>query len=232
MKLFGEGMMITFTEVARDLEDEFNEWYNREHLDERIDLPGFRRARRYEAIDARNKYMSTYECGIPGDIGSPTYLDVLSRPSDWSKQIMPNFTKWHRMVGRVIADASHGMGAFLALARFHPDPDRTAETEAWLSGGILDDIAKRERLVGACAIAVELDLDTRMTRAFGQEPDPGQIPEWGVLIEGTDPDAVRAAAQDALGAQIADLAAPGTTPVFETWRFLYGNQRLSDDEKS
>lgn len=69
-----------------------------------------------------------------------------------------------------------------------------------------------------------------MTRAFGQEPDLGQIPEWGVLIEGTDPDALRAAAQDAPGAQIAELAAPTTTPVFETWRFLYGNQRLSDAE--
>ena len=51
-----------------------------------------------------------------------------------------------------------------------------------------------------------------------------------MLIEGTNPDALRAAAQDALGAQIAELAAPTTTPVFETWRFLYGNERLSDAE--
>jgi hypothetical protein len=46
VQLFGAGFMITFTEVATDLDDNFNEWYNREHLDERIDLPGFRRARR------------------------------------------------------------------------------------------------------------------------------------------------------------------------------------------
>ena len=44
MQLFGTGYMITFTEVAPGIEDDFNEWYNREHLDERIDLPGFRRA--------------------------------------------------------------------------------------------------------------------------------------------------------------------------------------------
>lgn len=130
MKLFGDGMMIAFTAVARDLEDEFNEWYNREHLDERINLPGFRRARRYEAIAAEIKYMSTYECEMPTDIGSPTYLDALAQPSDWSKKIMPNFTNWHRMVARVVADSSHGMGAFLALARFHPDPGKAHDAEA------------------------------------------------------------------------------------------------------
>lgn len=232
MRLFGDGMMITFTQVAADLEDEFNEWYNREHLDERIDLPGFRRARRYEAIDAEIKYMSTYECEVATDIGSPTYLDVLSRPSGWSKKIMPQFTKWHRMVGRVVADASHGMGAFLVLARFHPDPGRAEAAEAWLTGGILDDISARPQLTGACAIAVDLELDGRMTRAFGQAPDPDQIPEWGILIEGTDPDVVHNAARNALGDRMAELSAPDTAPVFETWRFLYGNQRLSDAEKA
>jgi hypothetical protein len=231
MKLFGNGMMITFTEVAADLEDDFNEWYNREHLDERVDLPGFRRARRYEAIDAIIKYMSTYECANPTDIGSPAYLDVIADPSDWSQRIMPGFTKWHRMVGRIVADSARGMGAFLVLARFYPDPGRADETEAWLTGGVLDDLASRPRLTGAAAMAVDLELDARMTRAFGQEPDPNQIPEWGILIESTDPGTVRDAA-NGLADQMAVLSAPTTAPVIETWRFLYGNQRLSDAEKA
>ena len=37
MAFLGKGMLVTFTEVAPDLEDEFNEWYNREHIDERVD---------------------------------------------------------------------------------------------------------------------------------------------------------------------------------------------------
>lgn len=231
MRLFGNGMMITFTEVAAELEDDFNEWYNREHLDERIDLPGFRRARRYEAIDAEIKYMSTYECAEPTDIGSPTYLDVVADPSDWSKRIMPGFTKWHRMVGRIVADSARGMGAFLALARFHPDPERSEEAEAWLTGGVLEELAARPLLTGAAAMAVDLELDARMTRAFGQEQDPDQIPEWGILIEGTEAKTVRDAA-DALVDRMIALSAPGTAPVIETWRFLYGNQRLSDAEKA
>jgi hypothetical protein len=232
MKLFGTGMMITFTEVAPDLEDEFNEWYNREHLDERIDLPGFRRARRYEAIDAGIRYMSTYECLRPEDIGSPAYLDVVRDQTEWSARIMPAFTKWHRMVGRVVADSARGSGAFLALARVRPDPSRTDALAAWLAGGILDEVAARSRLTGACAMAVVREIDDHMTRAFGQEPDPEAVPEWGVLIEGTDIDAASAAAHELLGPRLAAHAAQGTAPVFETWRFLYGNQRLSEAEKA
>lgn len=232
MQLFGAGFMITFTEVATDLDDNFNEWYNREHLDERIDLPGFRRARRYESLDGRIRYMSTYECEDPGDIGSPTYLDVVAKSSPWSQQIMPNFTRWHRMVARVVADSTHGMGSYLTLARFFPAPSETAALETWLRSGVLDEIASRERVVGACAVAVVPEFDARLTRAFGQEPDPDQIPEWGVLIEGTDPDTIRTVAQDALAARLQNEAIAGTTPVFETYRFLYGNQRLSDTEKA
>ena len=35
MPLLGHGMLMTFTEVPDDVEQDFNEWYNREHIDER-----------------------------------------------------------------------------------------------------------------------------------------------------------------------------------------------------
>ncbi|MDE0780068.1 MAG: hypothetical protein OSB67_04875 [Alphaproteobacteria bacterium] len=232
MKLFGKGMMITFTEVGTDLDDELNEWYNREHLDERINLPGFRRARRYQAVDAGIKYMSTYECAQSSDIGSPTYLDVLAAPSEWSERIMPQFLKWHRMVCRVVADSSCGMGSYLSLIRFYPDPEHVSDVKAWITTGVLDELSRRPRLTGACAIAVDLEMDQRLTRAFGQEPDPNQIPEWGVLVEGTDPDSISTAVRDVLTSPLTGFCAPNTLPVFETWKFLYGNQRLSNAENA
>eukprot|EP01036_Dinobryon_divergens_P048149 gene48149-64611_t len=49
MALLGKGMLITLTEVSARDERDYNEWYNREHIDERMNLPGFHRARRYVA---------------------------------------------------------------------------------------------------------------------------------------------------------------------------------------
>ena len=45
MGLYGKGMLMTFTETLNEDEMDFNEWYNREHIDERVWMPGFHRAR-------------------------------------------------------------------------------------------------------------------------------------------------------------------------------------------
>ena len=73
MALLGDGVLLTFTEVPEAREEDFNEWYNREHLDERVGMPGFRRARRYIAVeggatDGTPKYFASYETGTVEDL--------------------------------------------------------------------------------------------------------------------------------------------------------------------
>ena len=94
MAFFGAGMLVTFTEVAASLEDEFNEWYNREHIDERVNMPGFHRARRYIAADSATlvKYFATYETDTAEDLSAPAYMELLADQSDWSKKIMSQFS--------------------------------------------------------------------------------------------------------------------------------------------
>ncbi len=232
MRLFGKGLLLTFTEVVAADEADFNEWYNREHLDERIDLPGFRRARRYQAIDAGIKYLSTYEALDADAIGSPRYLEVLRNQTAWSRRIMGGFTKWHRMSCRVVADESHGMGTFMSLVRFFPRQQETRELNDWLAGEALPAIARTAGVVGALAAAVDLDVDARLTRGLGQTPNADQMPEWCVLVEGTALDATLAAVRQQLFGRLSAAAVPGTAPVFETWQMLFANMRLSDAEKA
>ena len=35
----GRGMLMVFTDVAPEVEEEFNRWYNEEHLPERLSIP-------------------------------------------------------------------------------------------------------------------------------------------------------------------------------------------------
>ena len=78
MPLHGKGMLIVFNEVKARDERDFNEWYNREHIDERVNLPGFRRARRYTAVRGSPKYLATYECDTVSDLATPGYLALLA----------------------------------------------------------------------------------------------------------------------------------------------------------
>lgn len=229
MQLYGQGLLMTFTEVPAELEADFNEWYNREHLDERINIPGFRRARRYVGIDAAIKYFTTYESAASDNIASPAYLDVLKEPSEWSRRIMPQFSKWHRMPCRVVADHTHGMGAALCLMRLFPDPAQADELAAWLNGGALANLNQSPGIAGSCAVSVDLEADARLAGAFGQTLDPGRNVEWAILVEGHEPEPTTAAARDHLSERLAATALPGTELTIETYRFMYGNLRDGDD---
>ena len=57
MPLAGKGMLMTTMDIAPEHEAEFNEWYEREHIAERVAIEGFMEARRYIAVDAAPKYL-------------------------------------------------------------------------------------------------------------------------------------------------------------------------------
>ena len=49
MPLAGKGMLLTSMDIDAADEAEFNRWYDREHLEERVAIDGFLEARRYVA---------------------------------------------------------------------------------------------------------------------------------------------------------------------------------------
>ena len=47
MPMAGKGMLVTSMDIDESDEQEFNRWYDREHLAERVTIDGFLEARRY-----------------------------------------------------------------------------------------------------------------------------------------------------------------------------------------
>ena len=60
MPLAGKGMLITSMDIDPADEQDFNLWYDREHLAERVAIEGFLEARRWIAERAPTKYFCTY----------------------------------------------------------------------------------------------------------------------------------------------------------------------------
>ena len=60
MPMAGKGMLLTSMDIDAADEAEFNRWYDREHLEERVAIDGFLEARRYVAHDGNPKYLSLY----------------------------------------------------------------------------------------------------------------------------------------------------------------------------
>lgn len=88
------GLLLTLTEPPAGMEEEFNAWYDQEHLPERLAIPGFRSARRW----VRGKtYLATYELDAPGVLQSAAYLARWQNPTPWSRRCLDRcvtFKRW------------------------------------------------------------------------------------------------------------------------------------------
>ncbi len=91
MPLAGKGMLLTSMDIDPSDEAEFNRWYDREHLEERVAIDGFLEARRYIAHNAKPKYLCLYSTATSEVLDSAAYRAKLANPTDWSKKTMARF---------------------------------------------------------------------------------------------------------------------------------------------
>ena len=225
MPLRGKGMLVVFTEVKSRDEADFNEWYNREHIDERVNLPGFHRARRYVAVKGAPKYCATYECDTVADLATPGYLQLLANQTPWTQSVMVRFTRFHRLTLRIQVDLAHGTGGTVTTVRFVPDPRKRKALVAWLQDTALPKAIARNGMVGAFAAENDLDAANAPVQQKSMDHPKALDAEWVVVLEGADPAATAAAAREAF--RLATLKRFGVTtaPTVGTYRLLFGNER-------
>jgi hypothetical protein len=198
MPLAGKGMLLTSMNVDAADDAEFNRWYDREHLEERVAIPGFLEARRYVAHDGNPKYLSLYSTETFEVLDSPAYRTALANQTAWSKVNIGRFKDMIRAVARITISRGIGRGAALGIIRLRPpvgaaDKLRVALRDQ-LDPAKLDDIISMHLLENDPALSRPITDDATA-------PNPG-AGDWFVLIDATDVGAVALAS-----ARIADNAA-------------------------
>src|SRR5258705_9792011 len=120
MPMAGKGMLLTSMNIDAADEAEFNRWYDREHLEERVAIDGFLEARRYVAHDGNPKYLSLYSTETFEVLDSPAYRTALSNQTAWSKANIARFKNMIRAVARITVSQGAGRGAALGIIRLRP----------------------------------------------------------------------------------------------------------------
>jgi hypothetical protein len=83
-----KGFLIVLAHPAPHFEEEFNAWYDTEHLPERMSVPGFEAARRYVCISGCPGYLAVYDMESPAVLDSDAYLAVsFDKSSPWTKRV-------------------------------------------------------------------------------------------------------------------------------------------------
>lgn len=86
----GKGLLMVYADVSPAVEEEFNRWYNEEHIAERLSIPGVLNAARYEAVRGGPKYLACYELSEHQAYFSDIWRGHLKNPTDWSKRMSPS----------------------------------------------------------------------------------------------------------------------------------------------
>jgi hypothetical protein len=185
MPLAGKGMLLTSMDIDAADEAEFNRWYDREHLEERVAIDGFLEARRYVAHDGKPKYLSLYSTKTFDVLDSPAYRTALANQTAWSKANIARFKNMIRAVARITISRGQGRGAVLGIIRLRPDGDkdrlRTALQDQ-LDPGKLDGVISMHLIESDPALSKPITDDP-------SAPNPG-AGDWFVLIDGTHVDAI------------------------------------------
>ncbi len=138
----GAGLLMVWCDVPADKEREFNRWYNDEHIAERLSIPGFLSAARYEAVKGGPKHLAVYELENAAVMESDAYKKVASNPSPWTQKIGPQAvaTTFIRNIYTLIhpktpnpADAQRGMAPALQIGRMGVPAEVDREWNEWYS---------------------------------------------------------------------------------------------------
>ena len=199
MPIAGKGMLLTSMDIDASDEVDFNRWYDREHLRERVAIEGFLEARRYIAHQGSPKYLCLYSTRTFEVLDSPTYRSVLMNPTEWSKTNLARFRNMIRTIARITISRGQGRGAALGIIRLRPATGTHDRLRATLRERL--DPAKIDGIIAMHLI----ESDPALSKPLTDDPpvsDPG-AGDWFILIDATNVNAI----SDAMAARFSGSAA-------------------------
>ena len=116
----GGTILVVMMDVDPEHEDEFNEWYNDEHLPERLEIPGYVSARRFKLEEGEGvlKYLCIWELEDGSPLQSEQYNAQRARPSQLRDKANAHIRQRMRGLYKQIYPLT---GAFEDHSGYHPE---------------------------------------------------------------------------------------------------------------
>jgi len=210
----GGGLLCVMNDIAPACDRrDYEAWYQRDHVPDRLGIPGFLSARRYRRLNGpRAEFLTFYETATPQVLCSAPYLKRLAEPTDWTARIMAHFRTMSRSICRVTLDEGQaGAGGLLALIAQQDAP--APGLEAQLSAMLEQPGVTRVRLWRA---------DPTVTVPSPEEKlRPGGDASFAIIMvtEGTNAEMIQAA-----------LAGQGFTAAPTFYSLIYASPEKSQKE--
>ncbi len=140
-------ILLVLMQPPPAFEEEFNCWYDTEHIPERLAVPGFTAARRYACLLGWPRYMALYDLANVEVLDSAAYRRVSGKNfSPWTRRVLSRVRVDRMVAGQLYpGDAPTTESARTLLLRFAAGE---APGEADLLARLKDGFEGREDVLG------------------------------------------------------------------------------------
>ncbi|MDR3538779.1 MAG: hypothetical protein P4L71_19950 [Acetobacteraceae bacterium] len=130
-----KGLLLAAFDFATARADEFHDWYDLEHVPERLRVPGFLNAERWIGDEDPTLAIATYDLTSAAVMNTPAYQAVAGQNvSVWTRRIADKTNRLMRFEGEQLVPgdriAPEGAGGLL-VASMNVDPAAEADFTAW-----------------------------------------------------------------------------------------------------
>jgi hypothetical protein len=185
--LLGRAAVLIWNDVAPEGRAEFYDWHDKEHVPERLALPGFRRGRRYAKRGHSPEWLTIYEAVDVSALVSPEYLARLNAPTPATVATLKHFRNTSRAVCRVVQSVGSSTGGHLLAMRLSIDAEEAEAMRRYLRDEAFPRAVARTGVVACHLLAADrsasyVNTAESSTREF-------DVPAWVLLCEATTEEA-------------------------------------------
>ena len=130
-----KGLLLASFNFRNAAPDEFNDWYDTEHLPERAGVAGFLTWQRWLGADDLHISVATYDLDTVGVLASPAYQKIAGpNLSPWSKRITAKCERILRFEGEQILPGDQvgpAQAGALLLNAMNIAPEAEADFNTW-----------------------------------------------------------------------------------------------------
>jgi hypothetical protein len=186
--MLGKAAVAMWWDIASEVRAEWEDWHTREHMPERLGIPGFLRGTRWIAESGQPSYFVLYEAERLETLTAGTYLERLNNPTPWSLKMMPHHHNMVRSLCEVRATWGGGVPQTLATIRFSVTSD-------------LPELPQHHGLTGAHLLqSVSMAAVPQTTEQKIRGGDA--TADWVLLVGGYDPEAIKQACSQVAGGTV------------------------------
>ena len=189
--LLGEAAVLIWNDVAEEGRAQFYEWHDKEHVPERLSIPGFRRGRRFARPRHSPEWLTMYEADDLAVLTSAAYLARLNTPTPATERSLKHFRNTSRAVCRIVHSLGASTGGHVLAMRLGVAQEASDAMCEYLSADAFPRVMALTGVV-ACHLYAA-DEGASYARTAESSTRRFDVPSWILMCEATFADAAERA---------------------------------------